>query len=76
MSMRCTRALTVPLTLLAIFMVAADGWAEVATPADGPPEVGRVVADFTLRDLDGEPHNLADQRDTGPVVLVFFRGAW
>ena len=76
MSMRCTRALTVALTVLALCVVAVAGRAEAASSADGPPKVGQIVADFTLPDLDGEEHDLADRRDAGPVVLVFFRGAW
>ena len=70
MSMRCTRALTVALVLLAVGGIAAGG------RADAPPEVGQVVGDFTLPDLEGRQHSLLDRRGAGPVVLVFFRGAW
>lgn len=76
MSMRRTRGLTVVLILLAHCVIAAAGWAKAAAPADGPPQAGQVVADFSLPDLDGEAHDLAARRDAGPVVLVFFRGAW
>lgn len=39
-------------------------------------EIGSTAPDFTLRDLDGEELRLSKRRDQGPVVLVFFRGAW
>ena len=76
MSIRPTRALTVALVLLALGVVVAGGRAEAASPADAPPEVGQVASDFTLADLEGRQHSLLDRRDVGPVVLVFFRGAW
>jgi len=75
MSMRCTRALVVTFALLAQLAGMAGG-EQVPSATGGPPEVGEVVANLTLPDLDGEPHDLADRRDAGPVVLVFFRGAW
>ena len=48
-----------------------------AMPAgEGPLRIGDVVPDFTLADLDGGEQTLAERRGAGPVVLVFFRGAW
>lgn len=38
--------------------------------------VGERAADFTLPNAFGEPVHLADALATGPVVLVFYRGAW
>ncbi len=37
---------------------------------------GDVAPDFTLQDANGRPVSLAALRAQGPVVLVFFRGAW
>jgi hypothetical protein len=75
MWLRRTRDLVFTLTLLTQLAGMAGG--EEAPPtASGPPRVGQVAADFTLPDLDGAQHHLAQRRDTGPVVLVFFRGAW
>ncbi len=42
----------------------------------GPYRIGDVVPDFTLSALDGGDHALSERRGAGPVVLVFFRGAW
>lgn len=39
-------------------------------------KVGEKAPDFTLPDAYGEPVNLAEQLKKGPVVLVFYRGAW
>lgn len=38
--------------------------------------VGAPAPTFELRDLDGELHRLDRGLDRGPLVLVFFRGAW
>jgi len=48
----------------------------VAVSAQEPPDIGQEVPDFTLPVLDGEPLTLSERRAEGPVVLVFFRGAW
>lgn len=37
---------------------------------------GERAPDFTLGNAFGEPVRLADQLEAGPVVLVFYRGAW
>lgn len=39
-------------------------------------EIGSSVPDFTLPTLDGEQVRLSERYGEGPVVLVFFRGAW
>lgn len=39
-------------------------------------EVGDKAPDFTLPDLEGASHRLADLRGEKPLILVFFRGAW
>jgi|tagenome__1003787_1003787.scaffolds.fasta_scaffold20436415_2 peroxiredoxin len=38
--------------------------------------VGEAAPDFGLPDARGVTVTLADLRDDGPVVLVFYRGAW
>jgi hypothetical protein len=76
MSIGRTGAHTVAIALVAICVVAAVGGAQSPSAAAGPPEVGQEVADFTLADLEERQHSLADRLGTGPVVLVFFRGAW
>jgi peroxiredoxin len=38
--------------------------------AEGPPAVGKPVSDFTLTDLDGNPHTLSDVLAQGKVVVL------
>lgn len=40
------------------------------------PALGAEAPDFALQALDGREVSLAGLSDDGPVVLVFFRGAW
>ena len=56
---------------LGVALVAGVGLAQAE-----PPEVESPVPDFTLLDVEGEPHTLSERVGAGPVVLVFFRGAW
>lgn len=65
---RCGRW-AVPTVAMALLAAAV-----LAQPA--PPETGTAVPDFTLPDLDGAEHTLSERTGAGPVVLVFFRGAW
>lgn len=37
-------------------------------------EAGQPAPDFALEDLEGDGHRLSEH--DGPLVLVFFRGAW
>jgi peroxiredoxin len=53
-------------------LLAAAGDAALAEP----PAEGTSVPDFTLPVLDGGSATLSGQAGEGPVVLVFFRGAW
>jgi len=46
------------------------------TMPDPGLKVGERAPDFTLPDAFGKPVNLAEQLQKGPVVLVFYRGAW
>lgn len=39
-------------------------------------KVGAKAPDFMLNNAFGKPVNLYDQLKSGPVVLVFYRGAW
>jgi len=39
-------------------------------------KVGTKAPDFTLTNADGKPVNLYSQLKKGPVILVFYRGAW
>lgn len=40
------------------------------------PKVGDRAPDFTLHDQLGRQVSLAGERAQGPVVLIFYRGAW
>ena len=39
-----------------------------------PPAVGDSAADFTLKNIDGEPVSLSDAHASGPAVVVVLRG--
>jgi len=39
-------------------------------------EVGDAAPDFKLPDLEGKAIALSDLLKSGPVVTVFYRGAW
>lgn len=39
-------------------------------------EVGTKAPDFTLPDAYGDPVTLSQELEKGPVILVFYRGAW
>jgi thioredoxin-dependent peroxiredoxin len=43
-------------------------------PPDEPAKQGHNVADFELKDLDGNSHKLSQSLDKGPVVLLELRG--
>ncbi len=47
----------------------------IALPEPGL-KAGERAPDFTLPDAWGKPVNLAEELKKGPVVLVFYRGAW
>lgn len=57
-------------------MALALGTAGVAPAQSTPPETGARVPDISLVDLDGTTRTLSEQTGAGPVVLIFFRGAW
>lgn len=44
------------------------------TPSVGPPAIGQVAPDFTLKDLDGKSYTLSALR--GKVVIVNFWATW
>lgn len=76
-----------PLLLSALLLVAILSTPSVARTAEetggekGPEtmqteriEAGQPAPDFVLEDLEGDTHRLSEH--DGPLVLVFFRGAW
>lgn len=71
--MRCM-LLAISFTLA---LVAAPAPASAADPQEERgPGVGSEAPGFTLEALDGREVSLAGLTEEGPVVLVFFRGAW
>lgn len=56
-------------------MKQADEELKKSMPSPGL-KVGSRAPDFTLPDARGQSVNLAEQLKKGPVVLVFYRGAW
>lgn len=59
-----------------------DGFAAAAAQLDAvdfasrAPQVGSVAPDFALPDQDGEDVHLSALLRSGPVILIFYRGAW
>ena len=43
---------------------------------EGAPKVGEKLKDFKLSGPLGEDRNLSQLRETGPVVVTFYRGGW
>ena len=54
--------------VLSAALATAAGSSELAVAEGAPP--------FELNDLDGTPRTLDQAVARGPLVLVFFRGAW
>lgn len=50
-------------------------WA-AALPAPDVVTIGEPAPEFVLPDQHGSPVMLAEYRDAGPVLLVFYRGHW
>jgi cytochrome oxidase Cu insertion factor (SCO1/SenC/PrrC family) len=67
---RTLRAFALTSTLLA---AAAPAF---AAEEERGPALGAEAPGFTLQALDGREVSLAGLTGEGPVVLVFFRGAW
>lgn len=58
-------------------LVAAPGTGCAPDPEEGRgPAIGSEAPGFTLEALDGREVSLAALTGDGPVVLLFFRGAW
>jgi peroxiredoxin len=47
-----------------------------AAPPPTVAEVGTVLPDAELLDVDGAPRSLSTALDDAPAVVVFYRGAW
>ncbi|MGD8783233.1 MAG: peroxiredoxin-like family protein [Thioalkalispiraceae bacterium] len=58
----------------AIMQKAADDLGKTL-PAPGL-KVGETAPDFTLGNANGKPVSLSSKLNQGPVVLIFYRGAW
>lgn len=50
-------------------------WA-AALPAPDVMSIGEPAPEFVLPDQHGSPVMLAEYREAGPVLLVFYRGHW
>lgn len=72
MTRRIVAAVSFTLVLLAAH---APGLAADPEQERGP-SVGSEAPGLTLEALDGREVSLSGLTDDGPVVLVFFRGAW
>ena len=70
MTRRTLRAFALTSTLLAAHAPA------FAAEEERGPALGAEAPPFALQALDGSEVSLAGLTEEGPVVLVFFRGAW
>jgi cytochrome oxidase Cu insertion factor (SCO1/SenC/PrrC family) len=70
-------AVAVTAIVLAAHLTACAAEEEpVVAAVDRGPALGAEAPGFTLEALDGREVSLAGLTAEGPVVLVFFRGAW
>ena len=59
---------------MAVMQKAADDLAKTFT--DPGLKVGDMAPDFSLSNANGKPVSLSSKLKQGPVVLIFYRGAW
>ncbi|MCU1489169.1 MAG: alkyl hydroperoxide reductase/Thiol specific antioxidant/Mal allergen [Acidimicrobiaceae bacterium] len=64
-----------PAEVVAVFDRSIRDLLEQGVPA-GAVAVGDVLEPFTLSDATNEPVNLDQLVETGPAVIVFYRGGW
>lgn len=76
MTRRTLLAVTVTAILLSVHLTACAAEMEPTEVAERGPALGAEAPGFTLAALDGSEVSLAGLTEEGPVVLVFFRGAW
>lgn len=77
MTRRTLLAVAVTVVMLAAHLTACAAEEEpAAAEEERGPALGAEAPGFTLAALDGREVSLAGLTAEGPVVLVFFRGAW
>jgi peroxiredoxin len=64
-----------PPEVVAVFDRSIQGLLEEGVPA-GAVAVGDTIESFTLNDAMNEPVTLDELVETGPAVVVFYRGGW
>jgi thiol-disulfide isomerase/thioredoxin len=64
-----------PTEVLEVFDRSIEDFLEQGIPTDSI-KVGDVLEPFTLDDATGTPVGLAQLVESGPAVIVFYRGGW
>ena len=64
-----------PSEVVGVFNRSIQDLVDEGIPA-GAVAVGDVLANFTLSDATGSPVSLEQLVETGPAVIVFYRGGW
>jgi peroxiredoxin len=73
--MQAAAAEQLPAEVLEVFDRSIRNLLDQGVPS-GVVAVGDTLASFTLRDATGSPISLDQLVETGPAVLVFYRGGW
>jgi len=72
------KGLTVFFQVVVLLSVTLTGKSQSSnvSPRSTPVGIGETAPDFTLEDQSGNKVTLSSARNSGPVVLVFYRGYW
>jgi peroxiredoxin len=73
--LKATAAEHLPAEVIDVFDRSIQGLLDQGIPAE-VVAVGETLASFTLNDASGEQVELDQLLETGPVVIVFYRGGW
>lgn len=63
-------------SVVAVFLGIASATHPAVGQGGSPPAVGETPPPLSLEDLGGDLHSLEEIVGEGPLVLIFFRGAW
>jgi len=73
--MKAAAAENLPADVVAVFDRSIDGFLSEGIPADAIA-VGDSLPSFSLDDASGDPVTLDQLVESGPAVIVFYRGGW
>lgn len=73
--LKAAAAMHLPAEILAVFDQSIQDFLDEGVPSD-VIAVGATLQSFTLSDATGAPTTLDQLVETGPAVIVFYRGGW